>query len=135
MKKASSLIAFLVIAGAAITFSMTSYRNIDHPDYHSILSGHTWIFKTALSESPAAAHYMSTIYNQTTYNFRDDLTFSGEFFEFNVSGTWEINDKALILNKDTGREEVYHIEASTPQGLILSTIEKGDRVILQFEKK
>lgn len=95
----------------------------------------SWKFKSVASENVSTTHYLTTLYAESEYHFGKNNTFTGTFFSLPVSGTWEVSGNALVLNKGTAKEESYTFTQSSPDNLILSGSEKGNTVLIEFEKE
>jgi hypothetical protein len=99
------------------------------------LTANAWKFKSAVSEDLSTSHYLSTIYEGARYHFKEDNNFTGSFFSQAVSGTWDVSNDTLYLNKGTAREEMYTYMISREENLILTATERGSKVHISFVKE
>jgi hypothetical protein len=127
MKKLIVALAFILITLIALTGSASKMTNA--------LTANSWKFKSVASEDVSASHYVGTIYEGAQYRFTDDNNFTGSFFELSVSGTWNVSNDTLYLNKSTSREEIYTYTISPENALILKATERGSKVLLNFVKE
>lgn len=128
MKKAFIVILVLLCTSMLV---IEIQENSNSTEKNS-LAGSSWHFKTAVSKNTSTMDYLSTIYGKASYNFSNDHTYTGTFFELAISGTWEVSENTLILNKGKSSEEVYGFVLSSNGNLILQTTEKGDSAFIEF---
>ena len=135
MKKIFSLTILFVVSSTMMALAYFYFDgSYDSKGMASQLSGHNWRFYSLVSEDADTGHYVSTIYQGAEYNFAADNTYSGNFFGMTISGTWELDDDILILNKNTSKEEAYMISSPSSKSFVIKTTEKGKEVSLQFVK-
>ena len=99
------------------------------------LVGGTWKFKTVISESAAAAEYVTNVYGDAKYHFDENHTYSGNFFGLTIAGMWEIADNTLILDKGTYKEEKYILTSSSADTFTIQVVENGSKVFIEFVKE
>ena|SRR5687768_12323995 len=127
MKKIVVALAFICITLTALTGSTGKTTNA--------LTANTWKFKSVVSDDISASHYVGTIYEGAQYRFTPDNNFTGSFFELSVSGTWNVSNDTLYLNKGTSKEEIYTYTISQENDLILKGTERGSKILLSFGKE
>jgi hypothetical protein len=126
MKKNFVVLSFLSTLLILLAFSDSS------SDVTNTLIGNTWKFKSIASENVSASHYLTTIYDGAQYRFSEDNTFTGSFFGLPMSGTWEVSNDILFLNKGTGKEEMYEYTIVYGKDLVLKGTEKGNKFLMTF---
>ena len=99
------------------------------------LAGSTWKFKKVTSEDPSTTHYLNVMYGDAEYQFADDHTYKGTFCGLSLSGTWEVSNNTLFLNKGTYKEETYALTSLSRNNFILQATEKGKQASLEFVKQ
>mgnify|MGYP000560107233 CR=1 FL=1 len=130
MKKITIITLLFVFSTALIapaTDCSTSETN-------NTLAGKTWIFKRLKAENPYTVHYLATVYEEAQYRFSDNHRYTGSFFGLPISGTWEVSDNNLVLDKGTSKEETYRFVLPASDNLVIVATEKGNEVFIEFEK-
>lgn len=131
MKKIFSLTILFVVSSTMVALAYFYFEGSSNP---KTLAGHNWKFYSLVAEDSETGHYVSTIYENAEYDFAADHTYTGTFFGMHISGTWELNNDILVLNKNTSKEEAYMVSEITPQNFVIKMTEKGKTVAMQFVK-
>jgi hypothetical protein len=134
MKRKISLLFFFAIG--TVVF-MASYRTKENSRISPsrLLTNHSWRFDKAESLSEKSADVVNDLYTNSQYNFTQQKTYQGEFFDMPVQGTWNINDRdELILNTGTDREEKMEIAELSDEILKVRVMEKGSSVTLIYRQ-
>ena len=114
----------------------TAYRSLEASTVPRAdkLIRHKWTFHSASSPDTEAASIVNTLYSNSQYNFELANTYTGRFFDRNITGTWMFEgDNKIILNKGTWAEEAFEIRELSGEVLRLSTLQKGHEVTLTYQ--
>lgn len=130
MKKAFVILMLVGLFPSVVALTI----NYSTAEVTNHLIDKNWQFKTVSSQDPTTLHYLTTLYGEAGYRFADNHTYTGKFFELPVTGTWEISDEMLILNKGSLKEETYKFAFPSEHTLILQTSEKNNKVIIELEQ-
>jgi hypothetical protein len=131
MKKNVTLLLFLAIG--TVVF-MASYRTKDTREQNvaTMLTAHNWKFENAQSLNSRSEATVNKLYENAQYNFTNEYTYQGEFFEIPIQGKWIIEGDRLILNKGTIEEEQMEIAIISDEILKVKIMEKGSSVTMTF---
>lgn len=124
---------FIVIVLGALVTSVIVLTMRPTQDVAVQLTEKNWRFKMVTSENPSTLDHLSILYGKAGYRFFSDHTYNGILFELPVSGTWEVFNDTLFLNRGTLKEETYKFTFSSSHNLVLQPTKEGSKVFIEFE--
>ncbi len=121
-------LVILMVAAAYRTLEATTIPRTD------TLVRHKWTFHSASSADTEAASIVNTLYSNSHYNFESANTYTGRFFDRNITGTWIFEGQnRIVLNKGSWAEEVFEIKELSNEVLRIATLQKGHEVTLTYQ--